>query len=166
MFEIMVAGAPDGSLTYAIPCPPEALPAVAPAALLGAWEAARAAAAAGHWGTPRHLLFQDAAGAAMRIAIADRDACCWAEAVDRTADLATPRGLALCLRLLALIEVLGRSRALGGLFRLSGDGVDLHPALLRAAAAMPLDSAARFDAEALGRLSSRGLPAHGAGLDA
>lgn len=159
MSEIMVAQGADGALRYAIPCPPEALPPVAPSALLAAWDAARAGAASGHWGVPRRLLFRDSEGAPLQIAIADRDACCWAEAVDRTADLATLPGLALCLRLLALVEVLGRSRSLAGLFAVTADGVELHPALLRAAARLPLDAAARFDDAALRRELSRALPA-------
>ncbi len=156
---IRVAGSADDGLTYAIAVPPEALPPVMPGALLAAWEAARARAAAGSWGPPRELLFRREDGSATRIAIADRDARSWAEAVDRDADLATLRGLSLCLRLLALVEVMGRSAWLTGLFSLTADGVELHPALLRAAANMPLDSAARFDAEALRGLLSRALPA-------
>jgi hypothetical protein len=38
----------------------------------------------------------------------------------------------------------------------------LHPALLRAAATMPLDGAARFDEGGLRRLLSRPLPQGGA----
>jgi hypothetical protein len=41
----------------------------------------------------------------------------------------------------------------------TAEGVELHPSLLRAAASMPLDSGARFDAEALRGLLSRALPA-------
>jgi hypothetical protein len=78
--------------------------------------------------------------------------------VDRCADLGTLPGLAACLRLLALVEVMGRAAWLAGMFDVTPQGVDLHPALLRAAAAMPLDAGARFDAEELRRLLSRGLP--------
>jgi hypothetical protein len=156
---IRVAGSGDGSLTYAIALPPEALPAVTPAALLGAWDAARAHATAGAWGPPRELLFRREDGGATRIAIADRDACSWAEAIDHGADLSTLGGLALCLRLLALVEVMGRSAWLAGLFTVTAEGVALHPALLRAAASMPLDAGARFDAEVLRGLLSRALPA-------
>jgi hypothetical protein len=155
---IHVAPAAEGGFVHLVPCAPEALPAVAPDALLAAWEAARRAAAAGRWGAPRQLLFQTESGP-LSLAITDRDACCWSEAVDRSADLGTLAGLALCLRLLALVEVLGRSPDLGGLFELTSDGVELHPALLRAAAALPLDSGARFDETALRRLVPRRLPA-------
>ena len=164
MQAIQVALGPDGVPRYAIPCPPEKLPGVAPAALRAAWEAARAEAAAGRWGTPREMLFADTDGDTLRLAITDRDACCWASAVDRQADLGTLSGLALCLRLLALIEVLSRSRGLSALLAMTPEGAVLPAGLLRAAAAMPLDSAARFDAEALSRLLSRRLSASGSGL--
>jgi hypothetical protein len=154
---IRVAEDAEGALAYAVPCPPEHLPAVRPEALLAAWDAARAGAAAGRWGPPRTLVFRRAHAAPTVLAIADRDARCWAEAVDRGADLGTLAGLALCLRLLALVEVMGRAEWLAGMFDVSHQGVELHPALLRAAAAMPLDPGARFDAEELRRLLSRGL---------
>jgi hypothetical protein len=156
---IHVAGSADGSLSYAIAVPPESLPAVTPTALLGAWDAARARAHQGGWGPPRELLFRRPDGSAQRLAIVDRDARSWAEAVDLRADLATIGGLSLCLRLLALVDVMGRSAWLAGLFRVTAAGAELHPALLRAAASMPLDSGARFDAEALRGLLSRTLPA-------
>jgi hypothetical protein len=90
------------------------------------------------------------------LAIADRDARAWAEAVDRGADLGTLPGLALCLRLLALVEVMSRAGWLARMFEVTPEGIELHPALLHAAAGMPLDAGARFDAEALRRLLSRG----------
>jgi hypothetical protein len=156
---IQVAEDAAGALAYAIPCAPEALPAVAPAALLAAWDAARAGAQAGRWGPPRQLLFLREDGEATRLSIADPDARAWAEAVDRGADLTTLPGLALCLRLLALVDSLGRLGFLAGMFDVSAEGIDLHPALLRTAASMPLDGAGRFDAEALRRLLSRAIPA-------
>ncbi len=157
---IQIQAGEYGSLTYAIPLTPESLPAVRPAALLAAWDAAREAADAGAWGPPRRLIFLPAAhGEPTVLEIADPDARCWAEAVDRGADLGTVLGLALCLRLLALVEVMGRARWLVGLFDLGPGGVELHPALLSAAATMPLDAGARFDAEALRRLLSRQIPA-------
>ena len=57
-----------------------------------------------------------------------------------------------CLRFLMGI-------CMAGLFSVTAEGVELHPSLLRAAAAMPLDAGARFDAEALRGLLSRALPA-------
>ena len=146
-----------GALSYAIPCPPEAIPAVRPAALLDAWQAARDAAAEGRWGPARTLVFARRDSEPTVLAIADRDARCWADAVDRDADLGTLTGLALCLRLLALVELLPRAAWLSGLFQITGQGIVLHPALLRAVATIPLDPAARFDAEALRGLVSQAV---------
>jgi hypothetical protein len=156
---IRVAEDAAGGLAYAIPCPPETLPAVRPEALLAAWRAAHEGAASGRWGPPRTLMFHRQDAEPTVLAIADRDARCWAEAVDRGADLGTLGGLAVCLRLLALVEVMGRAGWLAGMFDVTAQGVELHPSLLRAAATMPLDGAARFDAEALRRLLSRGIAA-------
>jgi hypothetical protein len=155
---IRVARAPDGVRADAIPIPPEALPAVAPRDLDAAWDRARAAAAAERWGAPRRLLFLRDGGAAQEMLLADADAACWAEAVDAAHDLGTLAGLSLCLRLLALVEVMTRARWLRGLYALTAEGIDLHPALLRAAATMPLDAAARFDETGLRRLLSRPIP--------
>ncbi|MCK8783476.1 hypothetical protein M0638_03650 [Roseomonas sp. NAR14] len=154
-----MARSAEGALTYAIPLPPDAMPPVRARDLLLAWDAARAAASAQRWGPPRRLVFRLPDGDAAEIAIVDEDARCWAEAVDDLAGLDTPAGLALCLRLLALVEVMSRAAWLAGLFDLTaGGGIELHPALLRAAAELPLDPAARFDESALRHLLSRRLP--------
>ncbi|MDO9708322.1 hypothetical protein [Paracraurococcus lichenis] len=155
---IRVARTPAGALTYAVPIPPERLPAVEAADLLAAWSLARRAAGLELWGPPRLLRFARPDGEATEIAIADADAGCWAEAVDAGYGLATLPGLALCLRLLALVEVLGRVPALAPLFDVGPDGIDLHPALLDAAARLPLDAGARFDEAAIRRLLSDRLP--------
>ncbi len=155
---IRVREAPNGALTYAIAIPPERLPAVAPERLLAAWAMARRAAALARWGAPRQMVFHRDDAPPIEIVIADADACCWAEAVDSEVGLDTLPGLALCLRLLALIEVLTRAPWLAGMFDVTPDGIDLHPALLRAAAIVPLDSGARFDEPGLRRLLSRPLP--------
>ncbi len=155
---IHVARTPAGALTYAVPVPPEHLPAVPPAELLSAWSLARRAAALHLWGPPRLMRFARPGGDSTEIAIADADAGCWAEAIDAGFGLGTLRGLALCLRLLALIEVLGRVPALAPLFDVTTDGIDLHPALLDAAATMPLDAGARFDEAGIRRLLSHRLP--------
>ncbi len=156
---IHVARAPDGALTYAIPFPPEDTPAITPRDVLGAWEAARGAAGAEDWGSPRRLIFRRADGSAMELLLADADAACWAEAVDARHGLDTPQGLAICLRLLALIEAMGRFSWLKGFFTLHPHGAELHPALLRAAAALPLDAGGRFDETGLNALLSRAIPA-------
>ncbi|MCB4820995.1 hypothetical protein [Roseicella aerolata] len=155
---IRVARSPAGALTYVIPIPPEHLPPVPPAELLSAWSLARRAAALELWGPPRLLRFARPGGDSTELAIADADAGCWAEAIDNEVGLGTLPGLALCLRLLALVEVLARVPALAPLFDVTPDGIDLHPALLEAAASMPLDAVARFDEAGLRRLLSQRLP--------
>lgn len=155
---IRVARAPDGVLVYAVPIPPGRLPPVAPRDLETAWDRARAAAAAERWGAPRRLLFRHADGSTQEMLLADADAACWAEAVDAAHDLGTLGGLSLCLRLLALVDIMTRAVWLRGLYALTTEGVELHPALLRAAAAMPLDGAARFDESGLRSLLSRPIP--------
>jgi hypothetical protein len=156
---IRLARTRDGVLTYDVAVPPPALPAVRPRDLLAAWDMAREAAAAELWGPPRLLRFAPPEGETTTIAIADRDAAAWAEAIDARIGLGILPGLALCLRLLALVEVLARDPALAGLYRLGPEGAEFHPALIAAAAAIPLDTGARFDAAALRRLVSRAIPA-------
>ena len=92
---IRIARTHAGALTYAVPLPPERLPPVAPADLLAAWSLARRAAALELWGPPRLLRFDRPDGEATEIAIADADAGCWAEAVDRATacDPARPRAV-------------------------------------------------------------------------
>jgi hypothetical protein len=141
---IRVAEGPDGTLGYALPFPPEALPAVSGAALSRAWAAARAGAAQAIAAPARRIAFRGSPPVILEIA--DRDARIWAEAVDRDAGLETRAGMAACLRLLALIDLLARSRALDHLLELDPRGAELHPRLLAAAARWPLDRAGRFDA--------------------
>jgi hypothetical protein len=146
---------PSGALRHEVAVLPAALPAVAPAALEAAWEVARAAADAGLWGPARLLVFPDEAS----IALTDPDAACWAEAMARHVGLDSLPGLSLCLRLLALVEVLGRAVWLRGMFSLGPDGAEFHPALLAAAAAAPLAATGGFDDGALRGMLGRALPA-------
>jgi hypothetical protein len=93
----------------------------------------------------RGFRFDRPDGSHTDLALADRDARCWADAVDRTVGIASGYGLSLCLRLLALVELLARAHWALPLLRIERDGADLHPALLRAAASVALSSDARFD---------------------
>jgi len=138
----VVAG---GALTYVVDVPPEALPQVQGRDLERAWYAARDAAMAATWGTVRGFRFRRPDGSFTDLALADRDACCWAAAVDQIAGLTNAYGLSLCLRLLALIDLLAHARWAAPLCRLERDGAELHPSLLHAAAATPLTAEARFD---------------------
>jgi len=142
---VQVGTSPDGVLTYLIDRPPEALPAVRGRDLELAWDAARDAALSGRWGAVRGFRFRRQDGSVTDLALSDRDARCWAGAVDHTVGMNSWYGLSICLRLLALVDLLARAHWATGLLRLERGGAALHPSLLRAAAVAPLTKEARFD---------------------
>jgi hypothetical protein len=142
---VQVGVGPDGLLTYFVTSSPEDLPPVHRRDLERAWYAARDAALAQCWDVARLFRFQRPDGSYGDLALADRDACCWAGAVDGTLGLRNSYGLSVCLRLLALVDLLARVRWADSLCLLQRDGAELHPSLLRAAAAAPLTAEARFD---------------------
>jgi len=148
---VRVAEAASGARTYTADMAPEALPPVRARDLHAAWDSARGAALAQAWGRPLMLRFRRAGGETNEMALADADACCWAAAVDATVGLGSAYGLSLCLRLLALVELLAASPWAMPLVELRRDGAALHPALVRAAAQAALTREARFDAEAIRR---------------
>lgn len=154
---VHVGATADGTVTYLVDVPPEALPPVRGRDLAAAWEAAREAAGAALWGTARLFRFRRIDGGFTDLAISDTDALCWAGAVDDIADMRTSYGLSLCLRLLALVDLLAHAPWATALFSLPRGGAALHPALLRIAATVPLTQEARFD-EADFRLSLSRLP--------
>jgi hypothetical protein len=135
----------DGALTYLVDAPPEALPPVLLRDLAAAWEAAREAAVSARWSTPRRFRFRCGDGTCTDLALADADACCWAGAVDGTVGMHTSYGLSLCLRLLALVDLLARASWAAQLFSLRRDGARINPCVLHAAATVPLTREARFD---------------------
>jgi hypothetical protein len=135
----------DGALTYLISLTPEALPPVRARDLAAAWDAARAAAGAEAWGAPRFFRFRRPDNSVTDLALADPDASCWAAAVDATVGLASAIGLSLCLRLLGLIDLLATAHWATPLIALHRDGAEIDPALLLAAATLPLTREARLD---------------------
>lgn len=143
--KVRIHPGPAGALLYEVPLGPEALPPVEVRDLVGAWEAAREAAEREDWGEARAVLFRRAGGEVTELVIADADARCWAAAVDHAVGLDTLYGLALCFRLLGLIELLATCAWARGLFDVSPDGTTLHPALLAAASRAPLEADGRFD---------------------
>lgn len=145
---------PSGALRHEVGVAAEALPPVAPSALEIAWEVARASAEAGVWGPARLLAFPGG----IEIALTDADAASWAEAMARHSGLDSLAGLALCLRLLALVELLGRAPWTRGMFTIGSDGAEFHPALLSAAARAPLDATGRFEEAPMRAMLSRTLP--------
>jgi hypothetical protein len=142
---VQVGANSDGTLTYLVELPPQELPPVHGRDLERAWYAARDAALAQHWGVARGFRFRREDGSYADLALADRDACCWAGAVDMTIGMRSSYGLSVCLRLLALVDLLARVPWAGSLCLLQRDGAELHPLLLRAAANTPLTQDARFD---------------------
>lgn len=142
---IQTDGDPDGLMTYLVDMPPESLPTVGKSDLERAWYAAREAALAQAQGPIRGFRFNRPDGTHTDLALADRDARCWVGAVDRSVGIANTFGLSLCLRLLALIDLLARAAWARKLIHLARDGAEFHPALLRTAASQPLTNDARFD---------------------
>jgi hypothetical protein len=135
----------DGALVYLIDRPPEALPPVRPRDLEAAWDAARRAALADRWGTARFFRFLRRDGSCTDLALADPDACCWAGAVDATTGIASSYGMSLCLRLLALVDVMASVPWAADHFALRRDGADIAPPMLAAAATLPLTAEGGFD---------------------
>jgi len=154
---VHVGVGPDGAMTYRVEHPPEALPPVRGRDLERAWQAARDAALAADWGAPRGFRFRRSDGSYVDLALADADARCWANAVDGIAGMGTSYGLSLCLRLLALVDLLARAPWAATLYQLARDGAELHPTLLRAAADAPLTADARFDEPHFRRRIATGL---------
>ena len=144
---IDVATDRSGILIYRVGVPAEALPAVRWSDLSEGWEAARQAAAAAMWGERRLFRFLPGDDAAVDLALTDDDAACWAEAVDCVWGLQTLYGLSICLRLLGLVSLLAASPGLRALCPLSRAGAMLDPALVRAAASVPLSTRGHLDEE-------------------
>lgn len=142
---IRVAETRDGVVTYLVAAPPEALPPVTPRDLERAWYQARAAAIAERDGPARMFRFHRADGAVTDLALTDTDARCWASAVDAARGIDTIAGLSVCLRLLALVDVMTRARWTAHHVALRPDGAEIGAELLRAAATTPLTPEARFD---------------------
>ena len=142
---VRVQTRPDGVLLYLVALSPEALPPVRARDLTAAWDAARTAALDARWGAARLFRFHRADGSTLDLALGDPDACCWADAVDGTVGMTGTYGLSLCLRLLGLVDLLGRTPWANGLMALRRDGAALAPALTQAAATGRLTSEGRFD---------------------
>lgn len=142
---VRVAQARDGTVTYLVDATPDALPPVRSRDLEAAWDAAREAAAGSEWGYPRLFRFRQPDGSTTDLALSDRDARCWAGAVDQTTGMQTPYGLSLCLRLLALVDLLARAPWTPMLCRIGRAGAALDPLLVHTAATAPLTNQAAFD---------------------
>ena len=134
-----------GIMNYHVRMPPDGLPPVRSGDLEESWDAARRAAADSVWGEPRLFRFRADGADPVDLALTDADAACWAEAIDAGWGLHTAYGLSLCLRLLGLVALLSDSAALRALCPLSRAGAALDPALIRAAATVPLSARGDLD---------------------
>ena len=146
---IRVSQTRDGTLTYLVDTAPDALPPVRSRDLAAAWDAAREAACSAEWGLRRLFRFRQADGSTTDLALADQDACCWAGAVDQTCGTATPYGMSVCLRLLALVDLLAHAPWTGGMCQIGRAGALLDPLLIKAASTTPLTNQAGFDETAI-----------------
>ncbi len=153
---VRTATGPGGEVLHVLDAPAPALPAVTKRDIEQAWEAARAVR--GAIPPARGFRFTRSAGPPVELLLRDRDAAAWAAAVDGIADLSTPRGVSLCLRLLGLVELMGRAAWVRAWFRLDRAGAEIAPALMQAAALSPLTESGGFDEGALRAL----LPAQAA----
>jgi hypothetical protein len=145
---------PAGEEILDIPLSPAALPHVTKRDMEQAWAAARDAAIAEQPGPPRGFRFASVPNG-LHLALIDPDARCWADAVDRIADLATPHGVSLCVRLLALVELIGRAEWLRPFIAIKRDGAAVSPHLLHAAALARLTDSGGFDETGLRHLLVR-----------
>jgi hypothetical protein len=154
MISVRTRFGPDGEVLHLVATPPAALPAVTKRDLEQAWEAAQQGSA-GNAAPPRGFSFARPDDTPVELVLNDRDAAAWAVAVDRIADLSTLHGVSLCLRLLGLVELMSRAAWARAWFTLSRAGTEIAPALLQAAALVPLNEAGGFDEPALRALLPR-----------
>ncbi len=139
-----------GGLTYLVDALPEELPAVRKRDVELAWDSAHRAARDGHWGVVRGFRFHRAGaeGGPREMLLADMSAASWAEAVDNMVGLRSLYGLSLCMRLLALVDLLAHARWADGLYRVRRGEAEMDARLLRLAASARLTPQAGFDAAA------------------
>lgn len=137
-----------GGLTYLVDALPEDLPAVRKRDVELAWDSAHRAAQGGRWGTLRGFRFQRVGSETppRDLLLADIHAAAWAEAVDSMIGLRSLYGLSLCLRLLALVDLLAHARWADGLYRMHRGEAEMDVRLLRLAATARLTPQAGFDA--------------------
>lgn len=148
---VRVAVGGDGTTSYLVAIPPDQLPPVRSRDLAAAWDAARDAAGSTHWGQRRLFRFSRDDGPSLDLALADCDACCWAAAVDATLGLGHAYGMSVCLRLLALIDLMASAGWVRSWFALRRDGAEIDAVLLEAAATQALTPQGRLDEAALRR---------------
>ena len=150
---------PHGEILHLIPYLPAALPPVKKRDLEQAWEAARAGALAPPQSTATHAFrFLQESAPPLDLLITDTDAAGWAVAIDRIANLSTAYGISICLRLLALFQLMATQVWVRNWFTFSRGGLEFHPALLQAAALTPLTPTGAFAETSLQALLPAEIP--------
>jgi hypothetical protein len=140
----------DGKILHLVPHPPGRLPAVTKRDLEQAWEVARATALSSGPPPATHgFRFHNGGEAPLDFVLNDRDAASWAGGIDGVANLSTAHGVSVCLRLMALVELMSRASWTRPWFTLNRAGLTFHPALLTAAALTPLTETGGFAETAL-----------------
>jgi hypothetical protein len=144
--EIRTERGPHGEILHLVPYLPAALPPVTKRDLEQAWEAARAAALATRHPAPKihGFRFVEAAAPPLDLILTDTDAANWADAIDAIASLSTAYGISICLRLMALYQLMATQIWARKWFSLTRAGLEFHPALLQAAALSPLTPTGGF----------------------
>jgi len=144
--EIRTEQGPQGEILHLVPYLPAALPAVTKRDLEQAWEAARAAALTTRPAAPKihGFRFLQETAPPLDLVLTDTDAASWADAIDTLTSLSTAHGISLCLRLMALYELMATRHWARQWFRLTRAGLEFHPALLQAAALSPLTPTGGF----------------------
>ncbi len=144
--KIRTEAGPQGEILHLVPFLPAALPPVTKRDLEQAWEAARAAALTppAHSAKTHAFRFLQAPAPPLDLVITDTDAASWAAAIDRIAGLSTAHGISICLRLLALFQLMATEVWVRHWFKLDRAGLEFHPALLQAAALSPLTPTGAF----------------------
>jgi hypothetical protein len=156
MGEILTRTGPAGEILHLIPHPPASLPAVTKRDLEQAWEAASARSE--DFGPARGFCFSRPGAEPLNLMLNDPDAANWAAAIGRAKDLETAHGISVCLRLMALVELMGSSGWARPWLNFRREGLEIHPALWQAAALAPLTETGGFAETALRALLPRGAP--------
>jgi len=140
---------PRGEILHLVPHQAAALPSVARRDLELAWEASRAASHHAPATETRLIRFSQPERPPLDLILNDSDAASWAAAIGGIVDLSTAYGISVCLRLLALVDLMGSAAWARAWFTISRSGLEFHPALLQAAALSPLTETGGFAETAL-----------------
>jgi hypothetical protein len=154
--EIRTEYGAHGEILHLVPFAPPGLPPVTRRHLEQAWDAARAAAIAARAARIHGFRFTAGDTPPVELLLADRDAASWTSGVERIADLSTAYGISLCLRLLALVTLMGSVEWAKPWFSVQRAGTRIHPALLQAAALAPLTPTGGFAETSLQALLPHG----------